>query len=238
VSKETRQLATSLFKALDLLTLIGSKPDGVGIQELVADMSLPRTSLLRLLDSLIHYGLVARDDSRRYFVTEMFREWRKEDPDQALKDRYSPMMRRITDELGEMTTIGCLSGRGIRHIHCEEPDCRVRVIPPVGRQFAIEKMAMGKMVLTVRPDLIPEGLSEESLQELDVIREQKYAMNLAESEEAIVAWGTWLGEPSPLTPLFAVTWPDFRFSEESLERAIELLREESKKIGPLPYFSR
>lgn len=236
VSKETRQLATSLFKALDLLTLIASKPDGIGIQDLVSDMSLPRTSLLRLLDSLIHYGLVSRDGSRRYFATEMFREWRKEDPDQHLKDRFAPMMRRITDELGEMTTIGCLSGRGIRHIHCEEPDCRVRVIPPVGRQFAIEKMAMGKLVLTVRPDLIPEGVGEGFLQDLEAIREQGYAMNFAESEDAIIAWGTWLGEPGPLTPLFAVTWPDFRFSEESLERAIELLRQESARIGPFPYF--
>lgn len=236
VSKETRQLATSLFKALDLLTLIASKPGGIGIQDLVSDMSLPRTSLLRLLDSLIHYGLVARDGSRRYFATEMFREWRKEDPDQHLKDRYGPMMRRITRELGEMTTIGCLSGRGIRHIHCEEPDCRVRVIPPVGRQFAIETMAMGKMVLTVRPDLIPEGVNEGFLEELESIRSQRCAMNLAESEEAIVAWGTWLGEPGPLTPLFAVTWPDFRFSDESLERAVELLREESAKVGPFPYF--
>lgn len=236
MSKETRQLATSLFKGLDLLSVITVHPDGVGIQELVSVMSLPRTSLLRLLDSLVHYGLVARDGARRYHVTDTFREWRREDPDQHLKDRYAPMMRRITNRLGEMTTLGRLSGRGFRHIHCEEPDCRVRVTPPVGRQFAIEKMAMGKLVLGIRPDLIPKEMPPEYLEDLAEIKEQGFAMNLAESEDAIVAWATWLGEPSPLTPLFAVTWPDFRFSEDSMQMAIELLEEESDRVGPFPLF--
>ncbi len=237
MSKETRQLATSLFKGLDLLSLIAAKSDGLGIQELVNSMCLPRTSLLRLLDSLIHYGLVARGEGRRYVVTAAFRDWRMEDPDERLRERFAPMMRRITDELGEMTTMGRLSGREFMHIHCEEPDCRVRVTPPVGRRFAIEKMAMGKLVLGVRPDLIPAGASREYLDELEAIKRQGFAMNLAESEDAIVAWATWLGKPSPLTPLFAVTWPDFRFSKESLERAISLLEKESSKLGPFPLFA-
>ncbi|MBD5779938.1 helix-turn-helix domain-containing protein [Pelagicoccus sp. NFK12] len=236
MSKETRQLATSLFKGLDLLSLLSAERQGLGIQDLVGAMALPRTSLLRLLDSLIHYGLVARGEDRRYMVTQAFREWRKADPDQMLRDRYAPMMRRITDDLGEMTTMGRLSGREFMHIHCEEPDCRVRVTPPVGRRFAIEKMAMGKLLLGVRPDLIPEGMGEDYLEELRKIKKQRFAMNLGESEDAIVAWATWLGEPSPLTPLFAVTWPDFRFSEESLERAIYLLERESERVGPFPLF--
>lgn len=236
MSKETRHLATSLFKGLDLLSVMAAKAEGVGIQELVSVMSLPRTSLLRLLDSLIHYGLVGRDEDRRYFVTDTFREWRKEDSDQRLRDRFAPMMRRITNTLGEMTTMGRLSGRGFRHIHCEEPDCRVRVSPPIGRQFAIEKMAMGKLLLGIRPDLIPETVSPEYREELEVIKSQGYAMNFSESEDAIVAWATWLGEPSPLTPLFAVTWPDFRYSEISLNLVKKLLREESPRLGPFPLF--
>ncbi len=170
-------------------------------------------------------------------VTQAFREWRKADPDQRLRERFAPMMRRIADELGEMTTIGRLSGREFMHIHCEEPDCRVRVTPPVGRRFAIEKMAMGKLLLGVRPDLIPAIASAEYKAELEVIKKQGFAMNMGESEDAIVAWATWLGEPSPLTPLFAVTWPDFRFSEESLEKAICLLEEESERVGPFPLFA-
>ncbi|MDQ8184172.1 helix-turn-helix domain-containing protein [Pelagicoccus sp. SDUM812002] len=236
MSKETRQLATSLFKGLDLLSLLSAERQGLGIQDLVGAMGLPRTSLLRLLDSLIHYGLVSRGEGRRYRVTQTFREWRMEDPDQLLRERFGPMMRRITDDLGEMTTLGRLSGREFMHIHCEEPDCRVRVTPPVGRRFAIEKMAMGKLLLGVRPDLIPAGASEECRTELEAIKKQRFAMNLAESEDAIVAWATWLGEPSPLSPLVAVTWPDFRFSEESLERAVYLLERESERLGPFPLF--
>lgn len=120
-----------------------------------------------------------------------------------------------------MTVLGRLEGRRIRHIHYEEPDCRVRVTPPVGRRFAIETMAMGKLALSVRPDLIPEGMARAQREEVEQAGRLGWAMNRGESEEGIVAWGTWLGAPSPLTPMLAVTWPDFRFSEASCGRARE-----------------
>lgn len=224
MSIESRSLATSLFKALDLLGLLSVRSNGAGIAEIVEEMALPRSSLLRMLDSLIHYGFVERDASRLYRVTSKFREWRVEDGDERLKARYRPLMRRIADEVGEMAVLGRLQGRRIRHLHFEEPDCRVRVTPPTGRTFAIERMAMGKLVLSQRPDLIPEDCPTDSLAEIEDAGNEGFAWNRGESEEGIVAWGTWLGEPSPLTPMLAVTWPDFRFSEESLEAVKALIR--------------
>lgn len=218
-SKDTRNLALSLFKGLDVLTALAARQEGCRIQDLVESLGLPRSSLLRLLDSLAHYGLVRRDEGRRYQVTEDFRQWRRSDPDRALKERFGPLMRRITAEVGEMTVLGRLEGRRIRHIHYEEPDRRVRVTPPVGRRFSIETMAMGKLALAVRPDLLPEESGRALRKEIEEAGRLGWAMNRGESEEGIVAWGTWLGEPSPLTLMLAVTWPDFRFSEVSWERA-------------------
>ena len=98
------------------------------------------------------------------------------------------------------------------------------MIPPTGRVFAIERMAIGKLVLSQRPDLVPDGCSEASLAEIEKAGKQGFAWNRGESEEGIVAWGTWIGEPSALTPMLAVTWPDFRYSEESLEKVKAILR--------------
>jgi DNA-binding IclR family transcriptional regulator len=189
-------------------------------------MGLPRSSLLRMLDSLAHYGFVERDEARRYRVTSKFRDWRVEDGDERLKTRFRSLMRRIADEVGEMTVLGRLQGRRIRHISHEEPDCRVRVIPPEGRTFAIDRMAMGKLILSQRPDLVPNDCSEGLLAEITKAGADGFAWNRGESEEGIIAWGTWLGEPSPLTPMLAVTWPDFRFSEDSLAKVKEIMGSE------------
>ncbi len=223
MSMETKGLATSLFKALDTLNLLSSRSGGARIGEVVTEMSLPRSSLIRILDSLIHYGLVERDGERRYRVTSKFRDWRTEDRDAQLISKYRPLLRQIADEVGEMAVLGRLQGRRIFHLHYEEPNCRVRVVPPVGRAFAIEKMAMGKLALSQRPDLVPEPCSRSLRKEIELAGKDGFAWNRSESEEGIIAWGTWLESPSPLTPMIAVTWPSFRYSERALAQVKKLL---------------
>gem|GEM_PF-499802 len=226
MSNESRNLATSLFKGLDLLGVLSVRSEeGAGITELVDDMGLPRTSVLRMLDSLIHYGLVGRDSERRYRVTDKFREWRMEDEQERLIAEHRPLLRRIADEVGEMAALGRLQGRRIRHLHWEEPDCRVRVMPPGGRSFEIERMAMGKLALSQRPDLVPAKSSPVTLAEIEEAGRLGYAWNRGESEEGIVAWGTWLGEPSPLALMLAITWPEFRYSDAALGKAKSILKE-------------
>jgi DNA-binding IclR family transcriptional regulator len=226
-------LATSLFKALDLLTLVASRSGGWPIARLVEQMELPRSSVIRMLDSLIHYGLVERDDARSYRATQKFRDWRMEDPDEGLRLQFLPLMRRLTEELGEMTVLGCLRGRRIAHLHHVEPDRRVRVAPPAGRRFETRRLAMGKLAMSCRPDWLPGDLSASERSELDEVRQSGYAWNRGESEPDIVAWATWLGKPSSMTPMIAITWPTFRFSEAAWLRARELLRLELEKL-PLP----
>ena len=220
---ETKGLATSLFKALDTLNLLSGYSDGALIGEVVSEMGLPRSSLIRILDSLMHYGLVERSLERRYRVTSKFRDWRSEDRDEKLISKYRPLLRKIADEVGEMAVLGRLQGRRIFHLHYEEPDCRVRVAPPLGRAFAIEKMAMGKLALSQRPDLIPEGASNELRKEIARAGKDGFSWNRSESEEGIIAWGAWLENPSPLSPMIAVTWPSFRYSDKGLAQVERLL---------------
>lgn len=223
MSTDSRGLATSLFKALDTLSLLSSRSSGLAIREIVEGMGLPRSSLIRILDSLIHYGFVERAMDKRYRVTGKFREWRISNRDEELIDHYRDIMERIASEVGEMAILGQLQGRGIRHLHYEEPDCRVRVAPPISRKIPLERMAMGKLVLGQRPDLLPTGSPKNLIREIDLAKETGEAWNRGESEEGIIAWGTWLGEPSPLTPMIAVTWPDFRYSEGALAEVKRLL---------------
>ena len=124
-----------------------------------------------------------------------------------------------------MAVLGRLRGRNIFHLHCEEPDCRVRVSPPVGRDFDIEKMAMGKLALSQRPDLMPQPTPDSLRAEVEAAGQSGCAWNRGESEEGIIAWGTWLQDPSPLSAMIAVTWPEFRYADEALNRVKRILSE-------------
>jgi len=225
MSTKSKDLATSLFKALDVLTVLGAQSVGVSIGELVDTLGLPRSSLVRILNSLIYYGFVSRSEDRKYSVTDDFRSWRSEGVGNSLVVRYQPLMRRICEEVGEMVVLGRLEGRNIKHLHYEEPNQRVRVVPPVNRKFELRAMAMGKLAISVREDLMPKNASGGFMKEIELVRKQGYAWNRGESEEGIIAWGTWLEAPSPLSPMLAVTWPDFRFNEDVLGCVKRALRE-------------
>lgn len=223
MSTDSRGLATSLFKALDVLSMLSVREEGLAIREVVEGMGLPRSSLIRILDSLIHYGLVERGADKRYRVTGKFREWRISNRDEELVDSRLDFMKRIAGDIGEIAILGQLQGRMIRHLHYEEPDCRVRVAPPIGRKIPLERMAMGKLALSQRPDLLRVGSPKKLILEIELAKETGEAWNRGESDEGIIVWGTWLGEPSPLTPMIAVAWPDFRYSEKALVKVRRLL---------------
>lgn len=63
MSGRNKQLATSFLKGLDLLTVLAREPEGLSMPALTAGIRQPRTTLLRLLVTLEHYGLVARHDA-------------------------------------------------------------------------------------------------------------------------------------------------------------------------------
>ena len=57
----------SLDKALDVLDAVGTSPAGLSQAELAARLQLPRTTLYRLLGSLVQRGLLRRDPLRRVY---------------------------------------------------------------------------------------------------------------------------------------------------------------------------
>ena len=182
MSTDSRGLATSLFKALDTLSMLSARSKGLAIREIVEGMGLPRSSLIRILDSLIHYGLVERGADKRYRATGKFREWRMPNRDEGLIDSHREIMERIASEVGEMAILGQLQGRMIQHLHYEEPNCRVRVAPPTGRKIPLERMAMGKLALSQRPDLLPARSPKDLMRQIELAKETGEAWNRGESE--------------------------------------------------------
>ena len=233
---QSRKFATSLFKALDLLTLLSPHGTRLNVKEVAAAMSLPRSSALRLLDSLIHYNLVGRDAERQYHVTEQFKQWRMGDWNEQEAARLRPLMKRLCADVEELILLGRLEGRHISYVHMEEPRRRVRVTAPVGKNYELQVTAMGKLVMGQRPDLIPSDCSAKLKKEIAEAKKAHFAWNIRESEPDLITWATWAGPASAQTHLLVVAWPDFRFSEESLRKIKKIIREESAKIGPFALF--
>ena len=57
----------ALEKAIDVLEAIGDSPQGLGHVELAARLGLPRTTVYRILATLVARGMVWRDPLRRVY---------------------------------------------------------------------------------------------------------------------------------------------------------------------------
>jgi DNA-binding IclR family transcriptional regulator len=221
--KTSRQLATSLFKGLDVLSAVAINPEGLMNRELQHAVKLPRTSLLRILQSLELYGLVERN-GRAWRVTFRFHQWTAEDPLALLRSRFRTVLEKIANEVRELVVLGAVEGGRLRHIDYVQWEHQILVHPGLARRFPLEHSAMGKLFLSQRPDLRERVSNSLLLKEIDLAGETGVGWNREETAPGIIAMASWATTPSPPAPMISVSWPSFRFNENKARSALEVIR--------------
>jgi DNA-binding IclR family transcriptional regulator len=219
----TRQLATSLIKGLDILGLIARHPDGLTIREMGELLPMPRTSILRVLVTLEHYGLLERDE-RLFRPSSQFRSWSSSDPDLLLREKHHAALEIVSAATGELAILGVLDGGKLRHVDYVEGKQVIRIDPRLAAAHALETAAMGKLFLSQRPDLAARIRETRLRSEIAEAGRTGVAWNREESASGVIAVAAWTGKPSPATPVVSVSWPVFRFTETKAAEAVKVIR--------------
>jgi len=222
-SKPSPKHASSLLKALDVLSVLAINPDGMAMNDLRHALKQPRTSLLRILQTLEHYGLVAQK-SRLWKVTPQFHRWSDEDPAGRLKERHRERLEALSKAVQELVVLGVVEGGRLRHLDYVEWEHQLVVRPGLGRRFPLEQSAMGKLYLSQRLERLKllEPLAKRS--EIIEAGSTGVAWNREEIAPGIIAMAFWVEPASPVAPMVSISWPRSRFSEAAAERAVEAAR--------------
>ncbi len=218
-----RAVASTFLKGLELLTILARSPAGLPMSSLRQRSKLPRTSVLRMLSSLELFGLAARKGSL-WRTTPRFHDWCHQDMHGELRKRYAQVLRRIAAEVDELVELGVAEGDGIRFIDYVQSKHHVVIEPLKTSLYPLRQSASGKLFLSQRPDLCAGIRDRRLLDEIAAARETGIAWNRGETDPNVIAVATWAGEPSALTPMIAVIWPFFRFSEAKALRALAVIR--------------
>ncbi len=217
-------IATSLVKALDLLSALSHEPDGISVRGLVDRFQQPRSSLVRIAQTLVAYGLVEKADGV-YRVTEGFRDWASADGSLSLRRRFRPVLEDLSRELGELVVLGVIDGKKVRFVDYIESPSAVRVSPDPLKRHALPLTAMGKLYLSVRPDLVRElGLSARQRGEIVDAARDGLAWNRGGTDPDLVVLALWAAGTNPSSPMIGVSWPAFRFTEAKGQSAIRQIR--------------
>lgn len=225
--------ATSLIKALDLITLMTAHPEGLKTTALVEAIGLPRSSVLRMLGTLEAYGLVEKA-GREARLTERFHLWAARDRYGMQKSRYRPVLEDVLAATGEVVLLGVPEGASVVHIDCLEGDNRIRVAPLRETRHPLECTAMGKLVLADRQDLKPTRVNAALKRDIEEARRTGIGWNREEENEGVIVVATHGFERGPTEPMIAVAWPKFRFTEAKAEAAVKAIRAALKRHAGRP----
>lgn len=214
-----------------MLSAVALNPRGVPMAELTQALPLPRTTILRILQSFEVYGLVEHA-GHEYRVTARFHAWTSPDPFAALRQRMRPRLERLARECQELVVLGVGEGNRLRHLDYVEWEHQVIVRPGLARRYPLQRSAMGKLLLSHRPDLCARLAADKRLmREIEEARATGHAWNREETEPGIIAVAAWAEPASPLSPMISVSWPTFRFSERKAAQALRAIAAGGRERG-------
>ncbi|KGH08230.1 IclR family transcriptional regulator [Comamonas thiooxydans] len=144
----------ALEKALDVLEAIGFSADGISQSDLAAQLRLPRTTVYRLLATLVARGLVRRDPQRKIYRLG-FRCFEMARNAYLVPDLASAAvmeLRALRDITGETTYLATLDGREVISLERCDGAHSQRSAAALGQRKPIHCTSQGKAILSAMSD--------------------------------------------------------------------------------------
>lgn len=249
-AKRAGEGTASLEKAIDVLEAVGDSPDGIGHLELAERIGLPKTTVYRILATLVARGLVWRDPIRHAYclgsrTIELARKAYAM-PDLVAAARFE--LRTLRDLTGETTYLAALDGADAISLERCEGAHNVRSASVLGVRKPLYCTSQGKAMLSRLPDaerdalvaamtlrpLTPKTLTDRrSLRkELKATAERGYAID----EEEIVMGVRCVGAPivdprGRVRGAISIAGPAYRMTRERVEQLGPEVAEAGRRIG-------
>lgn len=240
----------SLDKALDVLEAIGNAPQGMDHVQLAQAVHLPRTTLYRVLGTLVERGMIRRDRSRKTYrlgfrYLELVRNAYLM-PDLTAAASYE--LRTLRDLTGETAYLAVLDGNQVLSLErCEGAHSR-RSAAALGQSKPLYCTSQGKAILSVMDEAARnkalKGVTWEALTpltltdrrrlnvELSITAQRGYAID----DEEIVLGVRCVGAPivdaaGRVRGALSVAGPAFRLTLDRLALIGPEVAEAARRVG-------
>lgn len=196
---EERFSAPAVATAFRILDLLTERSGPTRLSEVTAELEIPKTTAMRVLQTMASLGVVRRDSaSGAYQVGPRLLEYAYSlsGIEDVLSHEFQPIAEQVSRELNETIQLAVLDGVNVTFIAKVDSSRPVRLVTYVGRQLPAHATAVGKVVLAHEPDsvvrkVIDAGLTKVGpntitdkrrfLAALTEIRRQGYATEVEES---------------------------------------------------------
>jgi DNA-binding IclR family transcriptional regulator len=243
VGIEDEGTVRSVSRALEILAFIAGHPEGINLKETVQATGLPKTTVLRQLQTLEANGLVWKASSQAYILgptllhlaTQSLDAWR-------MPPSLTEKLEGLADQCNE--TVNLWVRRGLNRVLVAQAHGRqtLRNVARLGDQLPLDAGASSKVLLTAMPDVFIHEvamLSSHGPEQLETIRswvaethEKGWAVSHGEREEGLSAVGVPVCSAKGATvAALTLSGPTSRFTPERIESYVDRLKACADEIG-------
>lgn len=244
----------AILKTFDILEIMTQHPSGIMLSEISKQLGLPKSTTHRILQALVERNMVRTAKANGayrlgYGVLSLSR---------AFMDGFDivnesrPILEKINKAVGETVHLAALDGTRKWVVYLDKVDALhpQRVFSRIGKLAPIHCTALGKALVSNLPSqeitTLLEGYAFTKVtsftvdneaaffDEIEETRKRGYAVDHKEYELDVHCIATSLTNQSnyPLAAI-GISWPNSRFNEHKMRRALEIITAEAKNISTL-----
>ncbi len=233
----------SVARALDILALVGDDPNGITLRDAVTATGLPKTTVLRLLQTLEMQGLLWNVGSQTYVAGPALLHLGAVAADAW---RLRPDLTAMIEDLAEQSheSVNLWVRRGLTRVCVAQAHANrtLRHVIRVGDALPLESGASSKILITTVGDDVLADIAETSHLGPDHLvtlrrwvqdaREAGFAISHGEREEGLSALAVPIrsGGGNPVAAL-TISGPTARFTAERIEEFLQGLRACADELG-------
>lgn len=246
---------STFSKGLILLEAMANSEKSCGVTELAKQLSLGKSNVHRLLQSLVHHGYVRQqEDTGRYELTSKLWElgakvYQRLD----LRREALPYMELLANETQETVHLSILDGGEVLYIAKIDSPQPVRAYTSVGGRAPAACVATGKVLLAWASEAVVASVAEnlerhtprsivtaeELHRQLKRIRQLGYAVNTGEWREQVIGVAAPVRDATgKVVSALGISGPADRIPDQTISdvvpRLIELANSISRHLGYTP----
>lgn len=247
-------MVKSVSRALDIIEIVSSEKDGLGVTEIAKQMDINKSSVYRILSTLVQYGYMEQDEeTSRYKLGYKFLEMSSKLLESIdLRKEARPFLQELEKETNEVIHLVVYDQGEVIYIEKLEGTETLRMHSKVGKRAPMHCTAVGKAILAHLPSNVVLDILErkgmprhtdktitdqdEFLKELSQVRQKGYALDLEENEYGIRCIAVPIFDHvGKVIAAVSVSGPTIRMTDERIEqlqaRMLQIGKQISARLG-------
>jgi IclR family acetate operon transcriptional repressor len=236
MAESARSTVQSVTRAFEILEIMSSGSDDMGISHIAEQSSLPLPTIHRILRTLVVNGYVYQTPGRRYALGARLIPLSR-NAGGALGASLRPRLAAIAKQTHESVSVAMLDREFARYIAHVPSDQSMRMFAQVGNQIDLHATGVGKAMMSLLPDaeirdllhrtgmhaVTSETITniETMMVEIEHVRRRGYAMDVEEHELGVNCVAVPIH--GPLLLAMSVSGPQPRMTRKTIEQLVPIL---------------